>query len=180
MDAKTEMTKKRKGVIAITAGICVIAMLLAVIAVHSVMSTSAIDKPERETERINADIVEQSVEPALQTGQQTQVEQQTQPEQQAQTEPQTQAPQQTEAAPVTTAEGNIQVENNSIITSERAKEIALSDAGLKESQVTMSKVKYEWDDGIQIYDVEFYSGGLEYEYEIDARNGMILEKDIDD
>lgn len=174
MDAKTEMTKKRKGVIAITAGICVIAMLLAVIAVHSVMSTSAIDKPERETERINADIVEQSVEPALQTGQQTQ------PEQQTQTEPQTQAPQQTEAAPVTTAEGNIQVENNSIITSERAKEIALSDAGLKESQVTMSKVKYEWDDGIQIYDVEFYSGGLEYEYEIDARNGMILEKDIDD
>ena len=63
---------------------------------------------------------------------------------------------------------------------ERAKSIALANAGLRASDVTISKIKHEWDDGIQVYDVEFYYMNMEYEYEIDALTGRIISKEIDD
>lgn len=65
------------------------------------------------------------------------------------------------------------------IGSEKAKAIALKDAGLKASNVAFVKVQLDYDDGRQIYDVEFYSNGREYDYEIDAVSGKILEKDSD-
>ncbi len=65
------------------------------------------------------------------------------------------------------------------ITLDEAKQIALSDAGLTESQVTFYNVKLTQDDGIQIYEVEFYSKNKEYEYEINASSGRILDSDID-
>lgn len=61
----------------------------------------------------------------------------------------------------------------------KAKEIALRDAGLKSNQVAFVKAKLDTDDGISVYDVEFYSNGVEYDYEIDARSGAIREKDRD-
>ncbi|MDO5095240.1 MAG: PepSY domain-containing protein [Peptostreptococcaceae bacterium] len=66
-----------------------------------------------------------------------------------------------------------------IISASRAKKIALRDAGLKEKDVTFVKVQLEYEDGRQEYDVEFYRGNVEYDYEIDARSGRILEKDQD-
>jgi uncharacterized membrane protein YkoI len=59
----------------------------------------------------------------------------------------------------------------------KAKLIALSHAGLSESAVTFIKVELERDDGRMVYDVEFYSGRTEYDYEIDALSGAILEYD---
>ncbi|HCE34134.1 MAG TPA: peptidase, partial [Clostridiales bacterium] len=44
-------------------------------------------------------------------------------------------------------------------------------------------IELDFDDGIYVYEVEFVSGGYEYEYEIDAKTGRILnfEKEpIDD
>jgi len=60
-----------------------------------------------------------------------------------------------------------------------AKAIALAHAGLTESQVTFIKAKLDWDDGRQVYDVEFYYDNTEYDYEIDAATGQIREWDRD-
>lgn len=68
------------------------------------------------------------------------------------------------------------------ITAEKAKEIALKHAGLKESEVTRLKAERDRDDGIVKYDIEFEKGRMEYDYEINAETGKILkaEKEYDD
>ena len=66
-----------------------------------------------------------------------------------------------------------------IITLDEAKAIALKDAGLEESAVKFYNVKLTQDDGIEIYEIEFYYQGAEYEYEIDAETGAITDRDID-
>lgn len=59
---------------------------------------------------------------------------------------------------------------------EEAKSTALSDAGLTESEVTFAKTKTDYDDGISIYEIEFYTLTHEYEYDIDAVSGEIISK----
>lgn len=61
------------------------------------------------------------------------------------------------------------------IGAKKAKSIALKDAGFSASQVTFTKVKLDKEDGV--YEVEFRKGKTEYEYEIDADTGEILESD---
>lgn len=58
---------------------------------------------------------------------------------------------------------------------EAAKATALTHAGISESQTTKMKVEQDWDDGRLEYEVEFKSGGMEYEYTIDGATGAILE-----
>lgn len=65
------------------------------------------------------------------------------------------------------------------ISADRAKEIALADAGVSAGSVVFTKVKLDWDDGRMVYEVEFYSGTTEYEYEIDAATGKILSVERD-
>lgn len=61
-----------------------------------------------------------------------------------------------------------------------AKSIVLKNAGVSGSKVKFSKAKLTRDDGRMIYDIEFYiKGKAEYEYEIDANTGKILDKDIE-
>ena len=69
-----------------------------------------------------------------------------------------------------------------ILTAEEAKTIALNHAGLRLDQVSNLRVRRDRDDGIDIYEVEFSQGRVEFEYEIHSRTGKILdwEKDIDD
>ncbi|MCD7711311.1 MAG: PepSY domain-containing protein [Firmicutes bacterium] len=68
------------------------------------------------------------------------------------------------------------------ISVDEAKAIALSHAGYSASQVTFSKAKLDKDDGVTVYEIEFYVGNIEYEYEINAATGAILEYDseVDD
>ena len=71
------------------------------------------------------------------------------------------------------------------ISASKAKSIALKHAKLSSSSVKFTKARRERDDGRMIYDVEFRSKKnrrIEYEYEIDARTGRILDwdKDYDD
>ena len=60
-----------------------------------------------------------------------------------------------------------------------AKQAALSHAGLSESDVTFVKVERDYDDGRLVYEVEFYHGTNEYDYEIAASDGSILSYDYD-
>ena len=68
------------------------------------------------------------------------------------------------------------------IGSDQAKSIALNHAGVSESNTYGLKVKQDYDDGRLEYEVEFKSGGMEYEYTINAADGTILshESDWDD
>lgn len=66
------------------------------------------------------------------------------------------------------------------ITIEKAKKIALKKAGLKETDGRWKKEREDWEDGRRVYELEFISGRIEYEFEIDAENGNILEYDMDD
>mgnify|MGYP000484465643 FL=1 len=65
------------------------------------------------------------------------------------------------------------------ISADRAKQIALNDAGVKESSAVFLRANLDWDDGRMQYEVEFYSGTTEYDYDIDAVTGAILSSDRD-
>ena len=62
---------------------------------------------------------------------------------------------------------------------DKAKSIALKHAGKSASSVSFTKAKLDKDDGKVVYEIEFRSGRTEYEYDIDAYSGKILEYDID-
>lgn len=76
-------------------------------------------------------------------------------------------------------EGDPTAAPTGLISESRAKEIALNRAGFSEAQVTFKRVKLDYDDGISKYEVEFTVNGTEYEFEINAKTGTILEMDID-
>ncbi len=65
------------------------------------------------------------------------------------------------------------------LSEERALEIALADAGLTADVISRLKIEKDRDDGVWIYEIEFYYGYTEYEYEIHVSDGKILERDID-
>lgn len=65
------------------------------------------------------------------------------------------------------------------ITLDKAKKIALDDAGLKASQVTFTTAKQDYEDGVNVYEIEFIYNGYEYEYVIKKSNGKILERDCE-
>ena len=65
------------------------------------------------------------------------------------------------------------------ISADKAKKIALGDAKLAEKDVTFVKVELEFENNRLVYDVEFYSGNVEYDYDIDAVSGAIVSADKD-
>lgn len=67
----------------------------------------------------------------------------------------------------------------SFISEAEAREIARKDAGVKEKDIADIRVKLEKDDGIWEYEVEFYAGNQEYDYEIHAETGKILNRDME-
>ena len=68
---------------------------------------------------------------------------------------------------------------SSYISAERAKEIALADAGVAAADAVFLRAQLDWDDGRAEYEVEFYSGNVEYDYDIDALTGAIRSSDRD-
>ena len=69
--------------------------------------------------------------------------------------------------------------NTGDIGEAKAKAIALQDAGLKEEDVTFVRCHMDMDDGRMEYEVEFFSGNTEYDYDIDAATGAIVSMDFD-
>ncbi len=70
------------------------------------------------------------------------------------------------------------VSQNSSLTAEQAKEIALNHAGVK-ADGTAVTTDYDFDDGIPSYEIEFWSDGIEYDYDIHAQTGEILKAEKD-
>ena len=66
--------------------------------------------------------------------------------------------------------------DKSYIGADRAMDIALGDAGLSKSAVTKLETEMDVENGVMTYEVEFKVGGVEYDYEIDAVSGEILQK----
>ena len=64
-----------------------------------------------------------------------------------------------------------------VIGKQKAQEIALADAGVAAEDALHLIVKPDWDDGVRIYEVEFYTASQEYDYEIHAETGDILSRD---
>ena len=66
------------------------------------------------------------------------------------------------------------------VTAETAKANALAHAGLAQGQVTFTQCKLDRENGVQVYDVEFYTAaGAKYEYEIKADGGAVVSMDYD-
>ena len=64
----------------------------------------------------------------------------------------------------------------------KAKSIALNHAGVSENEAYDMDIELDYEDGILVYEVEFKSGNMEYDYEINAATGAILkyESELDD
>ena len=60
------------------------------------------------------------------------------------------------------------------ITEEEAKTIAYENAGVKVKDITNVQVKKDMDDGVVIYEVEFFTATKKYEYDIKASDGKVL------
>lgn len=63
------------------------------------------------------------------------------------------------------------------ITAEEAKAIALEHAGVAESEVKFVTTEFEYEKGVPEWEIEFYVGNLEYDYDIHALTGEILSFD---
>lgn len=74
---------------------------------------------------------------------------------------------------------NATANNASDIGKNSAKEIALKHANVKEADISGLTIHLETDDGIQVYDVEFYAADKEYNYEITAADGSIRSSDVE-
>lgn len=101
----------------------------------------------------------------------------------AQTDGKTQSSQKEESASTssktTSGEKTTSSTAGSAVTEEEAKAIALEHAGLTEGDVTFHRVEQDYDDGKAVYEVEFYSGSTEYDYEIAKDTGKVVSYDSD-
>ena len=62
------------------------------------------------------------------------------------------------------------------LTQDEALSKALEHAQLKKDQLDfVKKVEMDYEHGRKVYEIEFYQGGLEYEFNIDAENGSVLK-----
>ena len=76
-----------------------------------------------------------------------------------------------------TGGSSVGVNSSDIIGIEKAKSIALNSAGFNENEVVFSKAKLERENGKVVYDIDFYVyDKAEYNYEIDAVTGSIVEE----
>ncbi|MCD8340770.1 MAG: PepSY domain-containing protein, partial [Clostridiales bacterium] len=84
-----------------------------------------------------------------------------------------------EALPAAEAASDTAAEAAGQLTLDEAKAVALADAGAAEADVTYTKAKLDTDDGVDVYDIEFYTATQEYEYEINAATGAIVDKSVE-
>lgn len=63
------------------------------------------------------------------------------------------------------------------VSEAKAREVALNHAGVKADDVSGLESKLDRDHGRTVYEVEFKSGGHEYDYEIDAATGAVLKSE---
>ena len=65
------------------------------------------------------------------------------------------------------------------VTADQAKAAALKQAGLDASQVSYIEAHLDYDDGRVLYEGKFYSGNMEYEFEVDGSTGALIDWDVE-
>ena len=61
------------------------------------------------------------------------------------------------------------------LTVEEAKQAALDYAGVKASEATFTKAHRDWDNGREVYELEFYANGTEYDMDVDVNTGAVSD-----
>jgi len=81
-----------------------------------------------------------------------------------------------ESKPSTTTSSKAQT-TSEYISKSKAQSVALKAAGVSEASAQKLKAVLDYDDGRAHYDVGFYADDYEYDYEIDAISGKIIDFD---
>ncbi len=68
---------------------------------------------------------------------------------------------------------------SSYIGLEKAKSIALQRAGVSAASVRWEKAEFDYDDGRPVYELEFSANGVEYDCDVHAETGKILDYDAE-
>lgn len=92
--------------------------------------------------------------------------------------PVTAKPEQTKAPAAAETNASVQTtaaQNSGYISVDEAKSIALASAEIAAADAKFEKASFDSDDLIPHYDIEFYANGFEYDYEISAKTGDIIE-----
>ena len=71
------------------------------------------------------------------------------------------------------------IANNVEISEQEAIQIALNDANVQKEEASRLSSYLNLDDMSKQYDIEFIAGEYEYEYEIDAESGRILDFSVE-
>ena len=58
---------------------------------------------------------------------------------------------------------------------EQAKQVALDYAGVKAADVTFTKAHRDYDNGREVYEIEFYVGSTEYDMDVDVLTGRVTD-----
>ena len=77
------------------------------------------------------------------------------------------------------AMGQKDADTSDFIGADRAKEIALTKAGVSVDNVMFDRVELDRDNGIWCYEVEFRQGYTEYDAKIKAIDGTVLGWEVD-
>jgi hypothetical protein len=56
-----------------------------------------------------------------------------------------------------------------------AKQAALNYVGVRAAEATFTKANRDWDDGREVYEIEFYANGVEYDMDIDVNTGAVSD-----
>ena len=64
--------------------------------------------------------------------------------------------------------------SSSAVDEAKAQEIALAHAGVNAADTTITKSKLDYDDGRQVYEIEWYANGAKYDYEVAVATGEIV------
>ena len=70
--------------------------------------------------------------------------------------------------------------DNTPLTVEQAKQAALNFAGVNASEATFTKAYKGYDDGREVYEIEFYANNTEYDMDVDVCTGRITDFSTDD
>lgn len=61
----------------------------------------------------------------------------------------------------------------------KAKEIAFGKAGITAEQARFVTCEFDYDDGVAVYEVEFFFDSVEYSCDINAKTGKVIKFEID-
>ena len=154
----------------LTAVLLILALLLTMSGCSTVNALQKLDAAEESVEE-KLDVAEDKLEDSLRKA----VSPATAPAYPAETPAETEGSVETQPEPAPPAA----TEKAQALTQEQAQQIALEYLGFTAEQVTRLRTRYEIDDGIPQFDVEFIQGDWEYEFEIHGETGRILSYDKD-